>query len=90
MRDRRLQRVEAIVQRQQRVLVEGDDNRLLLLKRQHRRARLSWFARQVGCRSALPPLGDGLRVDPVAIGRRPQALMFWIARRTASVVVALQ
>ena len=41
MRDRRLQGIEAIVERQQRMLAEGDDDRLLL-GRQHRRAGRSW------------------------------------------------
>ncbi len=47
MRNRRLQRIEAIVQRQQRVLAEGADDRLIF-QRQHRRAWLFWPGRQIG------------------------------------------
>src|SRR6202042_2280087 len=47
-------------------------------------------SRQIGDRSPTLPLGGGLLIDPEALGQRPQALLTMrIARRTASVVVAL-
>ena len=73
--------VKAVVERQQRVLAEGDDDRLLL-DRQHRRPRFLRSGRQVGHRAPLPPLGDGLLVDPVALGQRPQALLTMLYRST--------
>ena len=46
--------------------------------------------RDVGDRGPAFPLGHGLPVDPVALGQNSQALLtMCIARRTASVVVAL-
>src|SRR5271166_4209459 len=70
----RLQRIEAIVQGQQRMPAEGHDDRLLL-DRQHGRARVLWTGWQIGCRVALFPFGDGLLVDPVPFCKRPQALL---------------
>ena len=57
MRDRRLQGVEAIVERKQRVLTEGDDNRFLFNREHRGRRRLRSRRRVSGSRSALP-LGD--------------------------------
>ena len=59
MRDRRLQGVEAIVERQQRMPAEGDDDRLLL-DRQNRRLWLLRPGPLIGDRGALLPFGDGL------------------------------
>ena len=81
MRDRRLQRIEAVIERQQRVAPEGDDDRLFL-DGEHRRPRLLRAGRQVGDRGPLLPLGDGLLVDPVAPGERPQALLTMLYRST--------
>ena len=80
-RDCHLQRVEAVVERQQRVSAEGDNDRLLL-DRQHRRFRILRTGWPIGNRGALLPLGDGLRVDPVAPGQRPQALLTVLYRST--------
>src|SRR5438067_2794691 len=81
MRNGRLQRVEAVVERQQRVPAKGNDD-CLLLDRQHRRPRSLWAGWPIGNRGALLPLGDGLRVDPVASGQRPQALLTMLYRST--------
>src|ERR1700733_11485201 len=81
MRDRRLQGIEAIVERQERVPAEGDEDRLLL-DREHRGF---WFTRagwQIGDGAALLPFGDGLRVDAVAQGQRPQARLTMLYRST--------
>src|SRR5580704_2685770 len=89
MRDRRLQGIEAIVERQERVTAEGDEDRLLL-DREHRGFRFTRAGWQIGDGAALLPFGDGLRVDVVAPGQRPQPrLLYCIARRITSVVVAL-
>ncbi len=59
MRDRRLQRVEAVVQRQARVATEGDDDRRLI-NGQHLRVRILRTGRQILERRALLPFRDGL------------------------------
>jgi len=64
VRDGRLQRIETVVQRQQCVLAEGDDHRLLL-PRKHRRAPVLRPHWGVLDEAALAPLLNGLRVDPV-------------------------
>src|SRR5579864_6102487 len=81
MRDRRLQGIKTIIERQERVPAESDDYRLLL-KRQHRRLRMLRTGRQIGDRTALLPLGDGLRIDPVASSQGPQALLTMLYRST--------
>src|SRR5665213_1238026 len=81
MRDRRLQRIEAIVQRQQRMPAKGDDDRLVL-DGQDRRSRLPGTRREIGRRDPLLPLGDRLRVDPVASGQNSQALLTMLYRST--------
>src|SRR5579871_536066 len=74
VRDRRLQSVQAIIQRQQRVTAKGDDDSLLL-DRQNGRPRLLRTGLVVIEGSALPPLRNRLRVDPVALGESSQALL---------------
>ena len=74
MRDGWLQSVEAVVERQQGMPPESDDHSLLL-DGQDRRPRLLRACRQVGDRGPRFPLGDGLRIDAVALGQRPQALL---------------
>src|SRR6266404_5536036 len=81
MRDCRLQSIEAIIERQERVAAESDDDRLLL-DRQHRGLRTFRAGRQIGDRAALLPLGDGLWVDAVALGQRPQARLTMLYRST--------
>src|SRR5215217_4338186 len=81
MRDGRLEGVEAVIERQQRVPPEGDDHGLLFA-RQHGRARLLGTGALVLDRGALLPLGRGLRVDPVALGQHPQALLTMLDRAT--------
>src|SRR5271168_1622185 len=81
MRDRRLKRVEAIVQRQQRLPAKGDDDRLVL-DRQDRRSWLLRPGRQIGHRGPILPLGDRLLVDPMTLGQHPQALLTMLYRST--------
>lgn len=63
MRDDWLQRIEAIVEWQQRMSSESDDNRLLL---DGKHSRLGSFgaSRTIGDGLALLPLRDSLLVDP--------------------------
>jgi hypothetical protein len=72
VRDGGLEGVEAIVQRQQGVLAEGDDDRLFL-DREHRGMRCSRPRRAICGGIPLPPFGDGLRVDAMALGQGSQA-----------------
>lgn len=84
MWDRRLQRVEAIVQRQQCVASERHHHGFLL-DRKRRGPRLSRPGPQVGRRWSLLPLGDRLLVDAVALRQCSQALLLCcIARRIAN------
>ena len=79
MRDRRLQRVEAVIQRQQRVAPERYHHSLLL-DRQRRRLGLLGPGPQIGRRWVLALLGNRLLVDPVAPRQRPQALFTMLYR----------
>src|SRR5580700_8189838 len=79
--DRRLQGVEAVVERQERVPPKGNDDRLLF-DRQHGGFRVFGTGRQVCDRATAPPLGDGLRIDAVAPGQNPQALLTMLYRST--------
>src|SRR5918995_564708 len=81
VRDRRLQGGEAVVEWQQPVPAEGDDDGLVL-DRQNRRLRLARPCLAIGRRGPLLPLGDGLRVDAVALGELPQALLTMLYRST--------
>ena len=81
MRDRRLQSIEAVIERQQRVAPEGDDDRLFL-DGEHRRSWLLRSGRQVGDRGPSLPLCNGLLVDPIALGHRPQARLTMLYRST--------
>ena len=69
---RRLQRVEAIVERQQRVAQERHDDRLLL-DREHGGFGVFKAGGQIRDGTALLPLGDGLLVGAVSGGQGPQA-----------------
>src|ERR1700688_3548357 len=60
---------------------EGDDDRLLP-NRQHRGLRFARAGWQIGNRTALLPLGDGLGIDPVALGQGPQARLTMLYRST--------
>src|SRR4029077_9901524 len=81
MWDRWLQRIEAVVERQQRVAPESDDNRLFL-HGQHCRSCLPGTGRKIDNRGPLLPFGDGLLVDPVAACQCPQALLTMLYRST--------
>src|SRR5215217_5356887 len=81
MREGGLEGIEAVVQRQERVAPKGNDDRLFL-EREHRRLGLLGSGGPVGNRATLLPLGDGLRVDPVAPGQHPQALLTMLDRAT--------
>src|SRR5690606_27186078 len=79
--DRRLKRIETIIERQQSVLAEGNDDRLFL-GRKHGRMRVFRPGRQIRNRGSPLPLGDGLLVDPVALRQRSQALLTILYRST--------
>ena len=81
VRDGRLQGVEAVVERQQGMPSEGDDDGLFL-DGQDRRSGLLRSRRQIGDGSPRFPLGDRLRIDPVALRQRPQALLTMLYRST--------
>src|SRR3954447_14897788 len=81
VRDRGLERVEAIIERQERVPPKRNHDGLLL-DRQHRGARLLGAGALVLDRGALLPLGDRLRVDAVPPGQAPQALLTMLDRST--------
>src|SRR5271163_2922496 len=81
MRNGGLQGIKAIVERQQRMPAEGDDHGLFL-DGQDRRSGLLRTCRQIGRRRPRLPLGDRLRIDAVALGQRPQALLTMLYRST--------
>lgn len=81
VRDRRLQRIEAVIKRQQRVAPESNDNGFLL-DGEDRRSRLLRAGRKVRDRRSLAPLGNGLLIEAVALGKRPQALLTMLYRST--------
>src|SRR5215212_5944304 len=81
MREGGLEGIEAVVQRQERVAPKGNDDRLFL-EREHRRLGLLGSGGPVGNRATLLPLSDGLRVDAVAPGQHPQALLTLLDRST--------
>jgi len=66
VRDRRLKRIEAIVQRQERVPAKGNDDGLFL-DRQHRGLCIRRAGRKIADRTAFLPLGHGLLVDAVRL-----------------------
>ena len=68
-RDGGLQGMEAVIERQQCVLAEGDHDRLFGFAQYGRSGRLRPHRRVVGRAPALP-FDDGLRIDPMAAGRR--------------------
>lgn len=72
--DRRLQRVEAVVQGEERVAAEGDDSGFLL-RGEHGRARSLRSHRCVLDRLAPSPLGDGLPVNPMLLGQGTHSLL---------------
>lgn len=63
--DRRLQTIEAVVERQQRMPAEGDDDRFVF-GRQNGGPRRFRSGRKIGDRSPFLPLGDSLLIYPVA------------------------
>jgi hypothetical protein len=81
VRDRRLQGIEAIVEREQGMSAKGDDDRLFL-DCQHRRTRVPRSGGEIGSRITLLPLRNRLRVDSVPLRQRPQALLTMLYRST--------
>src|SRR5215211_2257417 len=81
MRNGGLERVEAVIERQQRVAPKGNHDGLLL-EREHRGARLLGTGALVLDRGALLPLGDGFWIDAVAPGQHPQARLTMLDRAT--------
>src|SRR5580765_6120916 len=56
------------------MLAKGDDDGLVL-KRQAGGFWLFRAGRKIGHRTALLPFCNGLGIDPIALGQRPQALL---------------
>src|SRR5580700_2619975 len=81
MRNRQLKRVEAVVEWQKRMPAEGNDHRLFL-DSQNRRSGVLGAGRKIGDGRPLLPLGDRLGIDPVPLGKRPQALLTMLYRST--------
>ena len=81
LRDRRLEHAEAVIELQVRVMAKGDNDRLVLW-RHHRRTRNPQSRALVGNRGPLPPLGNRLRIDPVALRVCPQARLTILDRLT--------
>src|SRR6187401_1637626 len=81
MRDRHLESLEAVIERQQRVTPEGDDDRLVF-QRQHRGMWLLWSRRQISHAAPLLPLRNRLLVDAIALRENPQALLTMLYRST--------
>ena len=81
MRDRRLQRVKTIVERQQRVLAKGDDDRFFVRGQDGGTGRLRAH-RRVGCGGSAFPLRDRLRIDPVTARQRSYARLTMRYRST--------
>jgi hypothetical protein len=69
---RRLQGVQAIVERQQSMPSEGDNDGLFLDGQDRRSGRLR-SRRQIGNGGPRLPFGDRFWVDSVALRQRPQA-----------------
>jgi hypothetical protein len=81
MRQGGLESVEAVVERQQRMPAERDDDGFILHRQDGgpRRRGTGW----VVCDGvALLPLGDILRIGPVAFRQRPQACLTMLDRAT--------
>ena len=68
MRNGGLEGIEAIVERQQRMLAEGDDQRLFLFA-ENRRVRLPRAHPSIADRTTPAPFSDCLRIDAVAARR---------------------
>ena len=81
MRDHRLQRIKAVIERHQRVTAKRDNHRLVL-DREDSRLRHCWPRRNVGDRGPIAPLGDRLLIDPVPLRQRPQAFLTMLYRST--------
>ena len=81
MRYRGLQGIKTVVERQECVLAEGDDDRLVL-DRKYCRLRVLRSGLQISDGAALFPLGDGLGIDAVPPGKAPQALLTMLYRST--------
>jgi hypothetical protein len=81
VRDAGLQGVEAIVEREQRPLTEGDDHDLFL-HGEHGRARLARPHLGIFNSDSLAPLSHGLGVEVVALGQTGYALLTTLYRST--------
>ena len=68
-------------EQQQRRAPEGDDHRLIV-DREHSRAWLCRAGGSIGDSSSLRPLGNRLRVDPLAARQRPQTRLAMPDRAT--------
>jgi len=74
VRDRGLQGIESIIERQQCVSAKRDNNRFPFA-RQDCGMRILRAGRKIGYGCSALPFGDGLLVDAVALRKRSQALL---------------
>ena len=81
MRNRRLQGIETIIERQQSMPAEGNHDSFFL-HRQNRGAGMLRPGRKIGHRAALPPLRNRLGVDPMTKRQCSQALLTMLYRST--------
>ena len=81
LRDRGLESIEAVVERQKRVLAKRHDDSLLL-HRENCRSRNGWSGPAIRGELASLPLGDRLRVDAAAPSQRSHALLTMLYRST--------
>ena len=81
MGNRGLQGIQTVVERQQRVLANGNDDRFLL-DGQHGGAGMLRPLPWIGHRAALPPIGYCLRADAMTTGQTPQAPLTMLYRST--------
>lgn len=73
MRDRRLEGIETVIKRQQRVAPKRDDGRLLSL-REDRRTWLLWAGLEIIDRLPFTPLRNRLGIDPGSASRAKLAI----------------
>ena len=81
LRDRGLKSIETVVERQKRVLAKRHDDGFLF-DRQNRGPGNGRAGTAIRCGVALLPLGDCLRVDPMAPSQGPHALLTMLYRST--------
>lgn len=74
VRNAGLQGIEVVIERQQRMLPERNDDRFFR-DTQHGRMGIPGAGPHIGCAARASPLGNRLGVDPVPLGKCPQAFV---------------